>query len=263
LGSRRAIETVKTALPTPAPASPSPCITKTFNFERLPAPSEPRATGKYGPNHFLSDTLSLRKSASAPHIFSGGDVKMWMANDKALSSLSDADLCTLRSLRQPDWRIEEVLQAVAALRGQPPVRATGNPAARWGQCKEALRSPTLRTELLLFDASQVPLETAHHVLVLLDGLDAEDIRRASPGAAALYEWALGAARWRLQGQAAPDQHSPPSWPAIGKAKGHALTLSTAAGAADVTVKRPQLLGRHAAASVKSRVSVDLGFQRTR
>merc|ERR1719384_2377390 len=121
-----------------------------------------------------------------------------MANDQCLRSLSDADLRALRSLRQPDWRIEEVLQAVAALRGQV-IRPTGTPAARWGQCKEVLKSPTLRTELLLFDASQVPPEAAEQALQLLDGLDVEDIRRASPGAAALFEWAQGVARWRLQG----------------------------------------------------------------
>lgn len=168
-----------------------------FSFCGLPELPEPRVQTRYGPNHFLAET-TLNRPVSLPNLFSGGDVRLWMANDQCLRSLPDADLWALRSLRQPDWRIEEVLQAVAVLRGQV-IRATGTPAARWGQCKELLKSPTLRTELLLFDANQVPPEAAEQALLLLDGLDVEDIRRASPGAAALFEWARGVAQWRLQG----------------------------------------------------------------
>jgi len=131
-----------------------------------------------------------------------------MANDQCLRGLPDEDLWALRSLRQPDWRIEEVLQAVAVLRGQA-IRVSGSAAARWGQCKEVLKSPMLRTELLLFDADQVPADAARQALHLLEGLDAEDIRRASPGAAALFEWARGIARWRLEGPPRTPEPTPP------------------------------------------------------
>jgi hypothetical protein len=74
-------------------------------------------------------------------------------------------------MRQPDYRIERVLQAVSMLRGQRPQRLAGNAMARWGQCREVLRSPTFCTELLLFDASTVSPETAGQALQLVDGLE--------------------------------------------------------------------------------------------
>lgn len=188
---------------------------KNFDFGPLPALPEPRVQTRYGPRHFLAET-SLNRPASLPNLFTGGDVRLWMANDQCLRGLSDTDLVALRSLRQPDWRIEEVLQAVAVLRGQT-IRATGTPAARWGQCKEILKSPTFRTELLLFDARQVPPEAADQALTLLDGLDVEDIRRASPGAAALFEWATGVAQWRMQG-------GPPRTPGPAASPGQGVML---------------------------------------
>jgi len=189
-------------------ASPAP---KKLNidFSFLPALPEPRAPSKYGPNHFLADT-PMNRQASLPHLFSGGDVRLWMANDQCLRNLPDSELWAMRSLRQPDVRMERVLQAVAILRGQKvPLMATAsNPTAKWGYCKEVLRSPTLRTELLLFDASHVPSESAKSALNLVEGLDPEELRRVSAGAAALLEWVQGVVRWRLEGPPSPISGEP-------------------------------------------------------
>lgn len=230
---------------------------KSFNFCSLPALPEPRAPSKYGPNHFLYET-ALNRPASLPNLFSGGDVQMWMANDQCLRNLPDTELWALRSLRQPDWRVEAVLQAVAALRGQA-IRASSAPAARWGQLREMLRSPTLRTELLLFDAGQVNLEAARHALQLLEGLDTEDIRRASPGAAALFEWARGVAQWRLQG---PPRRTGPG-PSQAAQSATLLRLPSQDKVADFAG------GAHAAGirttrtAPKKRTSVKLGLSLTR
>lgn len=204
---KRAMGLTDTELKTDDPTKlfdKSPPKPKRFDFSFLPPLPEPRLPGKFGPNHFLSDS-NLSRPASLPHLFSGGDVRLWMANDQCLRQLPDSELWAMRFLRQPDARVERILQAVALLRGQKMAPAS-TPAARWGQCREILRSGTFRTELLLLDASQVPKESAQNVLDLLQGLDIEVLRRISPGAAALFEWAHGVARWRLHG---PPIHSEP------------------------------------------------------
>lgn len=78
---------------------------QTFDFSFLPSLPEPRVATKYGPNHFLYDT-PMNKPRSLRSLLSGGDVQMWMANDEALRHLEERELCALRSLRQPDARIE-------------------------------------------------------------------------------------------------------------------------------------------------------------
>lgn len=171
---------------------------RNFDFTFLPPLPEPRVPMKYGPNHFLCDT-ELNRPASLPHLFSGGDVRLWMANDQALRNLPESEIWAMRFLRQPDYRIERVLRAVAALRGQKVPASASTPAGRWGHYREVIKSPTLRTELLLFDASTVSLEAARHALELMNGLEAVDIQRVSAGAAALFDWAQGIARWRLEG----------------------------------------------------------------
>jgi len=171
---------------------------KNFDFSFLPPLPEPRVATKFGPNHFLYDT-PMNKPRSLRSLLGGGDVNMWMTNDESLRHLEESELWALRSLRQPDARIEKVLHAVALLRGQSPPVLSGDPAARWGSLLQVLRSPTLRTELLLFDARSVPLDTARGVLATLESMQANDVRRANPGAAALYEWALGIARLRCAG----------------------------------------------------------------
>eukprot|EP00933_Yihiella_yeosuensis_P066648 TRINITY_DN7100_c2_g2_i1.p1 TRINITY_DN7100_c2_g2~~TRINITY_DN7100_c2_g2_i1.p1 ORF type:complete len:488 (-),score=76.10 TRINITY_DN7100_c2_g2_i1:89-1492(-) len=171
---------------------------KHFDFSFLPKLPAPRVPTKYGPNHFLSET-PLNRPVSLPSLWSGGDVRLWMANDQCLRHLPDAELVALRSLRQPDERVERVLHAVALLRGQVPTNLGGAPAARWGHLLQVLRSATLRTELMLFDANTVSVETAQQVLNMLEGFEGSEIRRANPGAGVLFEWAQGVARWRVSG----------------------------------------------------------------
>jgi len=191
---------IKKAMGGEAPLPPCPQQEKRplhFDFSFLPPLPEPRVTTKYGPNHFLYHT-SMNKPRSLPSL-GGGDVRLWMANDEKLRQLPESELWALRSIRQPDARIEKVLHAVALLRQESPVELSGAPAARWGHLLQVLRSPTLRTELLLFDARSVSLETAHSVVALLDGMQVDEVRRANPGAAALFEWAQGVARHRCDG----------------------------------------------------------------
>eukprot|EP00439_Symbiodinium_sp_Y106_P056216 s2200_g7.t2 len=75
----------------------------------------------------------------------------------------------------------------------------GPPAARWGHLLQTLRSQTLRTELLLFDARCISQKTAQMALSVMEGMDAEEVRRANPGAGVLFEWAQGVARYRCIG----------------------------------------------------------------
>lgn len=175
---------------------------KEFDFGFLPPLPEPKVATKFGPNHFMSET-TLNRPVSLPHLFGAGNVQLWMENDRCLRQLTDSELWSLRSMRQPDSRIERLLQAVAVLRGQRSqrwgVEKAGSAAARWGLCREVLRSATFKTELVLFDASQVSPEAARTALSLLDGLEVEEVRRVNLGAAALYEWVHGIARWRLLG----------------------------------------------------------------
>lgn len=179
-----------------------------FDLVYLPPLPEPRVPTKFGPNHFLSDT-PLNRPKSLPSLFSGGDVRLWMANDQCLRHLPESELLALKSIRQPDARVEKVLHAVALLRGQSPASMSGPAAARWGHLLQVLRSQTLRTELMLFDANTVSLETAQEVFDMLQGLEVEDIRRANHGAACLFEWAVGVARWRLAPPAAEQDGAPP------------------------------------------------------
>jgi hypothetical protein len=174
-----------------------------FDFGYLPPLPEPRISTKFGPNHFMSET-SLNRPQSLPNLFQGGDVRLWMENDKCLRQLSEGELWALRAMRQPDCRIERVLQAVALLTGKRPQRQASSAVARWGQCREVLRSAAFRTELLLFDANTINAEAALQACQLVDGLAAEDIRRVNVGAAALLEWVRGVARWRIEGPPAED-----------------------------------------------------------
>eukprot|EP00440_Ansanella_granifera_P003787 gb/GFBE01004111.1/.p1 GENE.gb/GFBE01004111.1/~~gb/GFBE01004111.1/.p1 ORF type:complete len:210 (+),score=50.02 gb/GFBE01004111.1/:1-630(+) len=64
---------------------------KNFDFSFLPPLPEPRVHTKFGPNHFLSDT-PLNKPQSLPSLFSGGDVRLWMANDQCLRHLPESEL---------------------------------------------------------------------------------------------------------------------------------------------------------------------------
>jgi len=180
-----------------------PAGPKNFDFGFLPPLPEPRVPQKYGPNHFMVD-LHMNRPQSLPNLFGGGDPRLWMANDKCLSQLSDSALLELRSMRQPEYRIERVLQAVQSLRGQRPAKQAGNAVARWGQCREVLRSATLRTELLLFDVGTVNEETARMALQLVDGLEVQDVRCVNEGAAGLLEWVLNVTRWRLDGPPSDD-----------------------------------------------------------
>eukprot|EP00747_Dinoflagellata_sp_TGD_P164466 gnl/TRDRNA2_/TRDRNA2_184445_c0_seq1.p1 gnl/TRDRNA2_/TRDRNA2_184445_c0~~gnl/TRDRNA2_/TRDRNA2_184445_c0_seq1.p1 ORF type:complete len:485 (-),score=94.27 gnl/TRDRNA2_/TRDRNA2_184445_c0_seq1:35-1420(-) len=189
--------------PEKAESQQFPPAPKNFDFGFLPPLPEPKERGKYSKNHFLAD-LPVKRQISLPSLFSGGDVRIWMENDRHLCELSEPELRALRFLRQPDPRIERVLQAVAVLRGQGDDRPARTAAARWGQCKEVLRSPTFRTELLLLDSSQVPLEAAQHVESLLEGLNSEEIRCICAGAGALLDWARGVVQWRLQGPPSDD-----------------------------------------------------------
>jgi hypothetical protein len=182
--------------PPRAPVQP-PRVRKNFDFGFLPPLPEPRAQMRYGSNHFLSE-MPQNKPSSLPNLFSGGDPRMWMESDRCLKELADSEIWELRRMRQPDERIERVLQAVAVLRGQKIARS-GAPAARWGQCMQVLRSPTIRTELMLFDAGSVSRDGVHCAAQLLRGLDVEDLRRATPAAAALFEWVSSVIRWRLEG----------------------------------------------------------------
>jgi len=181
------------------PAKPDLAGPKAFDFGYLPALPEPRPPERFSKNHFLAESSMIRQSNSMPHLFSGGDVQLWMQNDRHLRQLSDAELRALKSLRRPDSRIERVLQAVAVLRGQWDQLLEGNAAARWGHCQNVLKSQTFRTELLLLDAKQIPLQSANSAVKLLDGLSAEEVRRINPGVGALFEWAQSIARWRLEG----------------------------------------------------------------
>jgi hypothetical protein len=174
-----------------------PAGPRNFDFGFLPPLPEPKAQMRYGPNHFLSD-MPANKTSSLPNLFSGGDPRMWLESDRCLKDLTDSEIAELRRMRQPDERIERVLQAVALLRGQKIVRS-GPPAARWGQCMQVLRSPTVRTELMLFDPKTVPRDAAEAAAQLLRGLDAEELRRATPAAVALFEWVSNVIRWRLEG----------------------------------------------------------------
>merc|ERR1712113_743664 len=98
--------------------------------------------------------------------------------------------------------IERVLQAVSLLRGHK-AHAARNTAQRWSLNSEVLKSQTFRTEMLLTDASRVPLERVERAQQLLDGMAVDDLRRASCGAAALYDWAVGIIEWRMHGP--PDE----------------------------------------------------------
>ncbi|CAE7571319.1 SCP160 [Symbiodinium natans] len=171
---------------------------KTIDFSFLPKLPEPRVPMKFGPNHFLYES-SMNKQRSMPSLFGGGDVRLWMANDECLRHLPDSELWALRAIRQPDPLIERTLHAVSLLRGQSPAALSGPPAARWGHLLQTLRSQTLRTELLLFDARCISQKTAQMALAVLEGMDAEEVRRANPGAGVLFEWAQGVARYRCLG----------------------------------------------------------------
>lgn len=59
---------------------------------------------------------------------------------------------------------------------------------------------------MLFDARSIPLETARSASALLQGMQANDVRRAAPGAGALFEWALGVVRLREQRGFEPADH---------------------------------------------------------
>mmetsp|Transcript_62912 Transcript_62912/g.147612 ORF Transcript_62912/g.147612 Transcript_62912/m.147612 type:complete len:419 (+) Transcript_62912:32-1288(+) len=171
---------------------------RTIDFNFLPPLPEPRVPTKFGPNHFLYNT-AMNKQRSLPSLFGGGDVRLWMANDACLRHLPDSELWALRAIRQPDPLIEKTLHAVSLLRGQSPAALSGLPAARWGHLLQTLRSQTFRTELLLVDARSIPRKTAMMALDILDGIDAEEVRRANPGAGVLFEWAQGVARYRCSG----------------------------------------------------------------
>uniref|UniRef100_A0A7S0FMS2 Impact N-terminal domain-containing protein n=1 Tax=Pyrodinium bahamense TaxID=73915 RepID=A0A7S0FMS2_9DINO len=188
-------------------APPAP---KNFDFSFLPPIQEPRVPTKFGPNHFLSDS-ALNRPASLPNLFTGGDVRLWMKNDQILRNLPESEIWAMRFLRQPDFRVERVLNAVATVRGHKVPSASSTGAARWGHYREVLKSPTLRTELLLFDASTASLEACQEALDILSGLKVTDIRRASMGAAALYEWVQEVARWRLQGPPPPETAEKEAW----------------------------------------------------
>jgi len=188
-----------------APPSPPPMpffkerlSKKTIDFSFLPPLPEPRVPTKFGPNHFLYES-SMNKQRSMPSLFGGGDVRLWMANDDCLRHLPDSELWALRAIRQPDPLIERTLHAVSLLRGQSPAALSGPPAARWGHLLQTLRSQTLRTELLLFDARCISQKTAQMALSVMEGMDAEEVRRANPGAGVLFEWAQGVARYRCLG----------------------------------------------------------------
>lgn len=176
---------------------------KSFDFGFLPSLPEPRVPTKFCPNHFMADT-HLNRPQSLPNLFGGGDVRLWMENDKCLRQLSETDLRALRAMREPDCRIQRVLQAVSCLLGKQPHRIAGNAAARWGQCREVLRSGTFLTELLLFDPSTVTSETARHAMQMVEGLEVADLRRANVGSAALLEWVHGVATWRVDGPPCSD-----------------------------------------------------------
>lgn len=176
-----------------------------FEFGYLPPLSEPRAPMKFGPNHFMSEGCLQRPASLPSQLFGGGDPRLWMENDKHLRHLTEEDLRALKSMRQPDIKTERVLQALCVVRGQR-VAAGGSAAVRWGFYREAIRSPTIRTELLLFDASQVPLDAVLRARHILEGLESDDLRRVNAGAAALFDWVRGAIRWRLEGP--PDEDSP-------------------------------------------------------
>lgn len=180
-----------------------PSEPKNFDFGYLPSLPEPRVPTKFCPNHFMADT-HLNRPQSLPNLFGGGDVRLWMENDKCLRQLSETDLRALRAMREPDCRIQRVFQAVSCLLGKQPQRLAGNAAARWGQCREVLRSGTFLTELLLFDPSAVSSETAHVAMQMVEGLEAADLRRANVGSAALLEWIHGVARWRVDGPPSSD-----------------------------------------------------------
>mmetsp|Transcript_43537 Transcript_43537/g.79256 ORF Transcript_43537/g.79256 Transcript_43537/m.79256 type:complete len:525 (-) Transcript_43537:234-1808(-) len=185
-------------LPSQAPISEP----KVFNFGYLPPLVGPRPAMKYGPNHFMADMPQANKMQSLPHLFgAGADMRQWMVNDRSLQRLPESEIRALRAMRLPDARVERVLQAVALLRGHrlPASTATGSGASRWAACRELLRSPTLRTELLLFNANDLSLDVARTAMELLDGLSVDEVLRISAGAAALLEWALGVSRWRLEG----------------------------------------------------------------
>lgn len=173
-----------------------------FEFGHLPPVMEPHVPMKYGPNHFLSEG-SLQRPASLPaQLFGGGDPRLWMENDKHLRQLTEEDLRALRFMRQPDIKTERVLAALCIVRGHR-TAAGGSAAVRWGFYREAVRSPTIRTELLLFNASQVPLDAALRARQVLDGLESDNLRRVNAGAAALFDWVRGVIRWRLEGP--PDE----------------------------------------------------------
>mmetsp|Transcript_31975 Transcript_31975/g.74907 ORF Transcript_31975/g.74907 Transcript_31975/m.74907 type:complete len:506 (+) Transcript_31975:222-1739(+) len=183
-------------------ASPqaSPRGPKVFDFGYLPPLPGPRQAPKYGPNHFMADMPEANKMTSLPHLFGGGaDVRQWMENDRSLQRLPESEIRALRAMRLPDHRVERILHAVALLRGQRLPAASASGASRWGACREVLRSQTLRTELLLFDANDVPVEVAREAMQMLCDLSVDEVLRVSAGAAALLEWALGIARWRLDG----------------------------------------------------------------
>lgn len=181
-----------------AEPNPEPSASQNFSFGYLPKLTEPRVPKKYSPNHFMADS-HLNRPQSLPNLFEGGDVRLWMENDKCLRQLTESELWALRSMRLPDVRIESILQAVSSLRGQRSSQQPGSAAARWGQCREVLRSATFRTELLLFDAKTVNAANARLALQLVDGLVSDDVRRVNAGAAALLEWVHGVANWCLNG----------------------------------------------------------------
>lgn len=173
---------------------------KEHDFGSLPQLPEPRAPSRYTPNHYLADAPGMNRPASLPNIFTGGDPRQWMDNDRCLREFPESELWALRSLRQPDPRIERVLLAVAELRGQRIRYTSGTPAARWGHCRETvLRSATLRTELLLLDAGSISMGAAQRASSLLEGLEVADVRRSNVAVGALLEWARGVVQWRLQG----------------------------------------------------------------
>lgn len=193
--------------PMARPPRPGP---KTYDFGTLPPVPEPKAPTKYSPNHFMADNPALNRPASLPNIFSGGDPRQWMDNDRCLREFPESELWALRSLRQPDPRIERVLFAVAELRGQRlRCNSSSTSSSRWGLCREmVLRSSTLRTELLLLDSSGIPLAAAQRAATLLEGLDVADVRRSNPAVGALLEWAQGVVCWRLNGPPAQEAGLP-------------------------------------------------------
>lgn len=118
--------------------------------------------------------------------------------EKSLSSLTSADIATIRTMKNPPIAVKTILETICILRDITAEKMSGTADEYWNLSKKMLNDPKFIENLLKFEKDSISnhiSERLHSKIVMSDAFDVDKIKMISVACELLCKWVNAIAKY--------------------------------------------------------------------